>query len=378
MSRSIALIAVCSLAACGGGGGSTTSTPVSTASAAPTSSNPQQLVPTSFTVAFGGGASSQAGHRAPQYVGNGSNSVTITLNSVNGSTTLPTGLTASVTSTIVGSNCPCTVNGPLVPPGSDNFSFTTYDGASATGNEIATYTNTYTVTPGVANTQTGVTLEGIPHTFTITGVPSGTAGTAFASPATLTLAVKDADGNTITGTYANPVTISDSDTSGSLGSQLSINGGSYGTSVTSTASTDVLKLNYGGLAIATATLSASATGATTGSASFAPTRAAIVYSGPLDGATPEIDLYAPSGTGSSGSFTASEAGWTGATYGKSLSATTSGCGSIGTVSPASGTSFTFTIVASPAVGTCTITLSDGLGETTPVKGTYTTNGFGLQ
>jgi hypothetical protein len=374
--RYIALIATCLLAACGGGGGMTASAPVGAASAAPSSSNPQQLVPTSFTVAFGGQAS-QAAHRAPQYVGAGSNSVTITLNSVNGGAD-PAGLTTSVTSTIVGSHCPCTVSGPLVPPGSDTFSFTTYDGANGTGNVIATYTNTYTVSPGVANTQTGVTLQGVPHAFAIAGVPSGAAGTAFAAPATLTLTVKDADGNTISGTYANAVTITDSDTSGALGSQIAINGGAYGSSVTSTASTDVLTLKYGGLAIATATLSASATGATSATAAFAPTRAAIVYSGPLNGTTPEIDLYAPTGTGASGTFTASEVGWTGATYGKALTATTSGCGSIGTVSPNSGTSFTFSVASTPLVGSCTITLSDGLGETQNITGTFTTNGFGLQ
>jgi hypothetical protein len=222
-----------------------------------------------------------------------------------------------------------------------------------------------------------VTLQGVPKTFTITGTPSGTAGTAFGSPSTLTLAVKDADGNTITGTYANTVTLADSDVSGVQGSQLTVNSGTAATSVTTTQSSDVLKINYGGLAIAAATLTASATGATSGTATFTPVLSAIAYTGPLNGSTPELDLYMPSGTGSTGSFTASEVGLTNSPYNKSLNAGTSGCGSIGTISPASGTSFTFTVVASPSAGTCTITVTDGLGQSKGVTGTYTTSGFGV-
>ena len=52
-----------------------------------------------------------------------------------------------------------------------------------------------------------------------------TAGTAFGSPQTLTVVAKDPDGNTISGAYANALTITDSDATGALGSQLSVNSG---------------------------------------------------------------------------------------------------------------------------------------------------------
>jgi hypothetical protein len=370
--RHLIVLGVFALTACGGGGGATPAS--SSGTSGSTTNTPMSLVSTSFALALPQTTSSLA--RSPQYVGAGTHSVSITLNTVNGGSP-PNGLTLTVTSTITPASCPCSVNGPLVPPGSDNFSFTTYDGAGGTGSVIATTSGTYTITAGVANNGNSVTLQGVPKTFTISGVPSGTAGTAFGSPTTFTLAVKDADGNTITGTYANAVTVGDSDSSGAQGTQLTVNSGSASTSVQTTQSSDVLKINYGGLAIAPATLTASATGATNGTATFTPTLSSIVYSGPLNGSTPEIDLYAPTGTGSSGAFTASEAGLTNAPYNKSLNAGTTGCGSIGTVSPAGGTSFTFTAVGSPAAGSCSINVTDGLGQSKTVTGTYTTSGFGV-
>jgi len=308
--------------------------------------------------------------RVPLYIGAGAKSVTVTLTSVNGGIP-PSGLTTSVTTTITPANCPCTVGGPLVPPGSDAFTFTTYDASDGTGNIIATASGTFTVTPGIANSQSAITLAGVPHAFAFGALPTAIAGTAFSSAQTFTLTVKDSDGNAIAGTYANPVTVTDPDASGSQGSQISINGGAYGQTVTSTASTDVFALNYGGLAIAPATLTASSTGATNGTASFAPALSAIAYTGTLNSSLqPEIDLTATSGAGSSGTFSAAEDGWTTAPFDRSFTATTSGCGSIGTVSPETGTAFTFTAVAAPVVGTCSITLTGGGGQTKTIIGAY--------
>ncbi|MFN2529462.1 MAG: hypothetical protein ABR584_12185, partial [Candidatus Baltobacteraceae bacterium] len=211
--------------------------------------------------------------------------------------------------------------------------------------------------------------------------PSATAGTAFGSPATLSVAVQDADGVTITGTYASPVTITDSDVSSlTQGSALSVNSGPAASSIQSAASSDVINFNYGGLAIAPATLTASATGATNGTASFTPALSPIVYSGPTVSSLPEIDLYAATGTGSSANFTASEVGWTNSPYNRSITASqASGCSNISTTSPASGTSFTTAAVASPIAGTCTLTLSDFTsGQTKGITLTYTTSGFGVQ
>ena len=370
--RGLALVSILALAACGGGSATTPGT--ATSNTTPTSGT-GQLVPTSFAVGLPATTNpASANRRSPKYLGAGSASVAITLNTVN-SAVPPNGLTTTVTSSILPGSCPCSVSGPLVPPGSDNFTFTTYDGANATGNVIATFSNTYTIVAGSANSGNSVTLQGVPKTFSITGIPAGTAGTAFGSPVTLTVNVKDADGNTIaSGSYADPVTLTDSDSTGVQGSQINVNGGSFGTSVSLTASTSVVKLNYGGLAIASATLTASATGATNGTAAFTPTLSSIVYSGPVNGSSlPELDLYAPSGTGSTATFTASEVGWTNSPYSKSLTATTSGCTSIGAITG----SFTFTAVASPVAGSCTITIHDGAGQSEPVTGTYTSSGFGV-
>jgi hypothetical protein len=298
--------------------------------------------------------------------------VNVTLNTVNGSAP-PGGLTTSVTTNISGSACTsgCAVGGPSVPPGSDNFTVTTYDAINAAGNALSTQTQTFTVTVGVSN-PLAITLLGIPKTFTITSIPAGTAGTAFGSPATLVLHVKDADGNTITGTYFHTVTITDSDVSSlTNASSLILNSGTAASSVVSTASTDVLKLGYGGQAIAPATLTASATGATNGTATFTPTLSAITPT------VAEIDFYAPTGTGSTGTFTVSEIGWSNSPYSQNFTiALAAGCSTIGTLAGSpNATSFTINVAGSPAVGSCLATLTDGAGQSHTVTLTYTTSSF---
>src|ERR1700692_179270 len=368
--RLISLAGAFALSACAGGGGE------------PLAQTPQPqpggysgpLYPPQFTIRIP--APSSVG-RKPQYVTANILSIQIVLNTVNGAAP-PSGLVLSVTTNIAPGSCAsgCTISGPSSPPGSDNFTLTTFDATNAGGEGISTATTTLTIAQGAPNSNT-ITLLGIPHSFTLSGIPAGTAGTAFWSPATITLTVKDVDGNTMTGTYANSVTIADSDLSSlTQGSALSINGAAVASSVTSTASSDVLTLNYGGLAILPATLTASATGATNATATFAPALQPIVYTGPLNGSTPEIDLYATSGTGSTGAFTASETGWTNGPYSKNLSLTVpAGCSTIATASPASGTSFTVTSGASPAAGTCTMTLGDSVGQTKALTVTYSTSTF---
>jgi hypothetical protein len=367
--RLISLAGVLALSACaGGGGGPLAQTPPQPAGY----SGP--LYPPQFTLRIP--APSSLGRR-PQYVTANILSIQIVLNTVNGGAP-PSGLVLSVTTNIAPGSCAsgCTVSGPSSPPGSDNFTLTAFDATNGGGGAISTATTTLTIASGTANSNT-ITLLGIPHSFTLSGIPAGTAGTAFGSPATITLTVKDVDGNTITGTYASSVTIADSDVSSlTQGSALSIGAGAGASSVISTASTDVIHLNYGGLAILPATLTASATGATSATATFAPALQPIVYTGPINGSTPEIDLFATSGTGSTGTFTASETGWTNSPYSMNLSLTVpAGCSTIATASPGSGTSFTITAAASPVAGTCTMTLGDGAGQMKALTVTYTTSSF---
>jgi hypothetical protein len=368
----IAVLFVFSLSACGG---TSSTTPSSLPTPTPGHTGNGQLVPTSFSITV---PSSTSANRRPSYITANVQSVTITLDTVNGGAP-PSGITTSVTANLTGCASGCTVAGPASPPGSDGFTLTTFDGTNAGGNAISTTSQTFTIAAGQANSNS-VTLLGVPKTFTIAGIPGGAAGTPFASPATLTLTVKDADGNPITGSYANPVTVTDSDTSSlTQGTSLSVNGGPAATSVTVNTSSDTLTLNYGGLAIAPAAVKANASGATAQTATFTPTLSPIVYTGPLNGPTPEIDLYATSGTGASGTFSVSEAGLTNTPYNKTLTATPSGsCATIGNLSATVGTSFAATAVSSPTAGSCSISVTDGLGQSKSVTLTYTTSHFGVQ
>lgn len=365
--RALSIACALVLSACGGGGGST----AGSAANLPPEQPAFQLTPTNFVFA----QPKQASARTSKYVTANIASVTIALNTVNGSAP-PAGLTTSVTTNISLSACPCNVPGPAVPPGSDSFTLTTYDATGGTGRVVSKASATYTITAGQTNSNT-ITLNGVPASLSVSGVPSGTAGTAFGSAQSFSVAARDADGNTILGTYANPVSLADSDSSGAT--TIATSGSDSPAAGQLLSSSDSVSLNYTGLAITPATITASASGATNGTGTFTPTLQAIVYNGATVSGNPEIDLYAASGTGSTGSFSASEVGWTNAPYNKSIGASAaSGCSSIATVSPASGTSFTATVASSPSAGTCTLTLSDGAGQTKAVTLTYTSSSFGVQ
>ncbi len=378
--HTLSLIFVFALAACsGGGGGNPIGTP-STPAPPPPGGGGTTTIPTHFVI--GGPASSTTAlgsSRSPQYVPNTVKSVTISLNSVN-AVPPPSGLTTTATDNISAPSCPCVVSGPSVPPGSDAFTITTYDGTGGTGNAISVATQTIAITAGTTNNVT-ITLEGIPKSFAIAGIPSASAGTALSATA-LSVTVKDADGNTITGAYASPITLADSDATGA--STLATSGSDSPPAHELLSSSDTATLSYTGLAILPATISASATGATTANATFAPTLHPIVYTGPLNGSGgAELDFYATSGTGSTLSFTASELGWTGAPYNKTLTlAPASGCSAIldSATSTLSGTAFTENVAAAPSAGTCTATLSDGVGQTLAggITLTYTVTNIGVQ
>ncbi|HEV2642592.1 MAG TPA: hypothetical protein VGT98_07795, partial [Candidatus Elarobacter sp.] len=178
-----------------------------------------------------------------------------------------------------------------------------------------------------------------------------------------------------------------------LGATLVAGGGATqntNTNVTLHNSTETIKLHYAGLAENVKTFTVAATGATSNTAStFQPTLQAIT---PSSGT--EIDLYVDSttgGTGSSGTSTFTEAGFTGATYQQAFSSTftmTSGfstpCNQIATVSQGGGANVgIFTVTAPtaatpPAAGSCDLVINDNLtqaGHTSTAKTvvTYTTS-----
>ena len=285
--------------------------------------------------------------RVPNYVSSSTQSASITVAEAGGTPGAPTVVNCT-------SVCSGTVSAPI---GGDTFVMNLYDAQNAGGHLLSTGTVTQPIVANTANS-VNVTFNGVVSSLVVLPGASGTAGTSATIP--LTVNVRDADGNTIVGpgVYASAggtaltIALSDSDATGAT--SLS--------QTTLTQPTGGVTLGYTGLAIAPATISASATGLTTASSNFTPALQPIVYSGPLNGTTPQITLT-PFST--SGAFAASEVGWTNAPYNKSLTATAAaGCSTVGTTSPSSGTSFTTTAAASPNSGTCTLTLSDFSGGST--------------
>ena len=199
-------------------------------------------------------------------------------------------------------------------------------------------------------------------------LPAATAGKAFKKPAAVTVTAKGSNGKVITGTYAKPITLTNSDKSGA--SVLLINGKAASKKNTLKSSTDKVTLKYSGLAIKPATFDASSAGAKTGKATFAPKLAAIVYTGPKVSSAAEIDLTSstPSTSGYSGAFTATQAGWTGSfkkpfTYATAaVSGFANNCATSYAITPGSGalgTAYTVQGKSGVVSGECALTLTGG-------------------
>ncbi|HTU81198.1 MAG TPA: hypothetical protein VMF61_03660 [Candidatus Acidoferrales bacterium] len=232
-------------------------------------------------------------------------------------------------------------------------------------------------------------------------VPHATAGTAFpAAGKPLTVVAENAAGKKIVGSYASPISVKDSDASGAT--SLTIDGKSSSGGLTS--SSEKLELHYTGLAVGPVTLTISARGAKAKQTTFVPELSAIVYSGPTASPAPhppEIDLYSnvPGTSGFSGSFTATQAGWTAAAFDRAFRYAFAGIAGKSddcpggshpafAVTPASGKPGTgFTVAAStalqhasnpaPYAGECAMILTGGGSETLTIVLTYTTSSVGI-
>ena len=418
MRKILTLIAMMALAGCGGGGGGTT----------PSNPNPQPPVPTTapasgyvtpqFIIRIPLRQGATKG-RTPQYIASSTLSVKITLtaDSVGIDPTTITGNPA-VTNVAAGScTSGCTVNGPPTPPGTDSFTIVTYDANGATGHALnAAQKNGVAIAAG-ANTAVSVILGAIPATLSISGVPTGagalTAGTQ-SQTASISVVAADGHGDTIptaqapnvfyvdsTGALLN-ITVTDPDTNahGScvINTGTSTCTGAAPTSVTFSGPDVTRLLAYDGLAENPVTLTASASGATNGTTSFQPKLNAPAFnssqatpSGVALTGSAEIDLFATSGIGSTGSESFTESGWTGTPYNHALLITgTPACTpaapaltgiatvSAGANSTTNGTPFTATAVASPTAGSCPVTVGDGLSSNTTdgsatLTVTYTTS-----
>jgi hypothetical protein len=407
MRKILSLFAVLALAACGGGGGGTTSNTPAPPIAPPTTAPQGALVTPQFTIVVPSKSSSSSqrlpnGQRKPSFVSSAAASVTITLVSVGGSTSnLPT--PTSVTSNISGATCtvatPCVVSGPPSPPGQvDVYSIVTFDTAGGTGNQLDIGSASFTPVAG-QNNVTSVTLMGIPDSITITTPATKTVDTAAQAQA-LTVTVADHAGQTITGTFANVVRITDPDTAtyGAAIKGTSLSGTHQGSGCTTTCvdlqtDTDAITLTYNGLAEDPVTLTSSVlTGSVTtaGTATFTPTLTAITHTtGGNSAATGNpvgIDLFTNDNTspsGYSGTEGYHENGYTDSPYNKVLTTIAgSACtafATLGAANVSNDTVFTATAIASPAAGSCTRVVSDGLAAANHGAGgpqfvvTYTTS-----
>jgi hypothetical protein len=315
--------------------------------------------------------------------------VTVTTTSIllNGSSVGPHAVSATVVlgsasaiSAIASCSRACSISAPPSKPGSDAYGITVYDAANGTGKVLSRGSLIATILANKANVFVASPPRVAAHA-TFGSVPAGAGGTPF-SPAALSLAVKDADYDTISGTFTPPVTIADNDTSAlPQGSYLTLNGGGAVHATMATSSSAVLAIGYGGLAIAPATIVATIGSTAIGQVQFAPLLSAVAYTGTNNGnrPVPEIDLYSNiSGQpGYSGAFTLTQTGWSTSPYLRPFtfvpSGTNNNCSSFSIVqtSPAPPT-YSVNPIASAKPGLCTMMLTGASGSSsTPVVLTYT-------
>jgi hypothetical protein len=217
-------------------------------------------------------------------------------------------------------------------------------------------------------------------------LPAATAGKAFKKPVALTITAKGSNGKVITGAYAEPIKLTDSDKTGAT--VLQINGKPASGKNTLNSSTDDVTLKYTGLAIKPAKFKASSKGAKSDKVKFSPALVDIAYSGPKVSSVPEIDLTSstPSTAGYSAAFTATQAGWTGKfkkpfKYATSaVAGFTPNCATAYVITPGSGalgTSYTVKGKSGAGAGECALTLTGGGGKTLRVLLTFTTTSVGV-
>jgi hypothetical protein len=412
MRKILTLAVVVALAGCGGGGSSSAPAPTSPTTAPVTTS---KLVTPMFIIKIPARGKSSGKGRRPQYISTSTLSVSIALTADSAGITVGTlAHNPAITNEPAGTcNSGCSVAGPPSPPGTDSFTVVTYDANDAGGSALnAGQLNNVTITAGQANSET-ITLGAIPAALSLSNVPpvgvgSFSAGTQGQSTFVSVIAT-DADSNVIPTSQTPPVfyvdatgaalniTVSDPDTN-AHGTCIVPSGTSTCTTGAATSATiagpdDGVSLAYDGLAENPVTITATASTATSGTAPFQPNLNAPAFnssqatpSGVALTSSAEIDLFNTSGTGSTGSESFTESGWTNSPYGHALSIIgTPACTSIASVSAGSndttaGTPFTATVVASPSAGTCTATIGDGLSSNTTdatatLTVTYTTSGI---
>jgi hypothetical protein len=268
------LIAAFSISACTAGGGNEQGPLPSGVPAGPAGASPSSQARFVITVPAKTTASTS---RRPQYVSPSTQSLTI---SVDGGTPVTQNLTPAspnCSTSAGGLECTATIAAPV---GSDTFTVTTYDRTGGAGHVLSTAgTGAIAIVPGTAAT-VPIILAGVVATIALALNPKSlTTGTHAA--AQLTVTAKDADGNTIVGPggYENAIALAKS---GDTASEITLSASSL------PGPTAPITVTFNGGAVAeTVTLTGSATGATSGSATLAISAPqfmyVISYTDPLNG-----------------------------------------------------------------------------------------------
>jgi hypothetical protein len=382
-SRVLAIAGVFALSACGGGSVGSPSSPgqamVPQTAAANAALSPDKKKRKLAHLTFHFKLPSKHHHASsseritPNFIPASTQKVTVILNTVNGHAP-PSGITLKKTTLVTQATCGggsgCTVAGPASPPGNDSFTVNIKGNSDAV---LSTATKTFTIKLATANTGS-LTLNGVPASFSIVNAPTtGTAGTPVGATAVQVL-VYDAAGDKITGTFASPVSLASSDASVQFAPLQS---------TSSTTGSIAATFTYSGLAVAPVTLSASATGATTATSLSTPSLTApnSVCNGDGSGTTecatpgPQVNLYSPTSTGSTATFTASQTGWTGG-YNKTFTENDT-CSGIATITTTDNLTFTATAANNATANTCNVTVTGGANQTVVVPITYTTSVVGV-
>ena len=355
--------------------------------------------------------------RSPQYVSPNSNSIKITINSIDGgNTTIPSWVTpnpyiAALTTTGGSPNCTvaggtetCTIANVPAPPGVTNYTFGVFASTDGSGTALATATVNETVVQGILNNVQRDALrrrddagDELHHRRDDRQQP--------AHP-NRRRPVKDPSGARIVGTApfngGATVTVTNNDPSG----QTSLVGRHrrrqrddllVGNTCTLSHGADTVNLVYTGRAVSGSggpppvdsfTVTASSSGLTTATANLSITDLPITFDvTTLDDTAHggqagdpnynQLTLFFAA-TGNSSGFNAAELGWSNAPYSQSFTTAfeAASCGSgasaVATITPATGTSFT---VTSQNPGICKLTVSDGVGQSKILWISVTTSNF---
>ncbi len=264
------------VSACGGGSGSS-SLPAA-GGTAPSQAAPSQPAPSSSNNANAKMVinippkSATSSMRNPHYISASSKSITIGI-AANGTTTqvaeadlTPTSPNCSV---ITGGVTQCNVSF-VGAAGSNTFVLTMYDATGGKGNVLSTGDVKTTLTAGT-NNQVAVDLDGVPAKLSVI-VGAATLPVGTASSTAVYVQATDADGNLIIGPggFASPIA-------------LAISGDTYNTLALSTASVtspgQVVSLAYTGATNVGSQITASLSGLSSASATFAGSGASMTYFG---------------------------------------------------------------------------------------------------